>query len=341
MLDRSFRSRILPAVLLGVHIWGCSSSSETEPPIALSTGFDTTQVDLGVLYAGLDALSRTQTFHFTNVYSYPVRIKEIQSSCSCATAQHVETPIEPGQSVDIDLKLNLTSKNGKFETGVQVVFESPKATESVAVTCIGTLYPAMEVRNQFIDLGYVFGSDPPPSGSAVIRIPVTRERAFIDLIGEDQGDFAFQIVRDEEFTGLGDRAFRDVVVQAQLNAVGEPGTRHEGEIFIHLKRGPVENSVAVKARAIAGHEHCLIRPSQLFFHLQSEDGVYAEATLLGRESESETQITPHIESSTNDSVSIASVDQNGRVKFYLDTELAKSGEIVLAFAGTEWKRLRV
>jgi hypothetical protein len=84
--------------------------------------FDKLLQDIGTQRSGL---LFPVVYQVQNVGSKPLEIKDVRTNCGCASAQASERSIAPGQVATVTLEVDLTLKNGDFDTSAIVSTNDP------------------------------------------------------------------------------------------------------------------------------------------------------------------------------------------------------------------------
>ena len=146
---------ILSAVLL-LNIQ--TAEAEPESPFV----FQETSIDFGNIREADGVVSGT--FYFRNRSDRPVQIDAVATSCGCTTVDYPTRPIAPGESCELEVRLNPANMAGKIYRDVTVVTRTSEDRlvihADVEPTPVGPekTYPAVigdGIRSR--DLAYRFG----------------------------------------------------------------------------------------------------------------------------------------------------------------------------------------
>ena len=89
------------------------------------------------------------TYRFTNNSSLPVTIVDVRPSCGCTTATLAKKTYAPGESGEIDAKLNFAGHTGHQEKWIYVTTNS-SGTEPTLLTLAVDIPPAIKIEPQFV-----------------------------------------------------------------------------------------------------------------------------------------------------------------------------------------------
>jgi len=91
----------------------------------------------------------TAIFGFTNVGQSPVTIVDVHPSCGCTTATLAKTEYAPGESGEIDAKLNFTGHVGHQEKWIYVTTNMP-GTEPALLSLAVDIPPEVTIQPEFV-----------------------------------------------------------------------------------------------------------------------------------------------------------------------------------------------
>jgi Protein of unknown function (DUF1573) len=91
----------------------------------------------------------TATYRFTNESASPVTIVDVRSSCGCTTATLAKRTYAPGESGEIDAKLNFAGHTGHQEKWIYVTTNS-SGTEPTLLTLAVDIPPDIAIEPQFV-----------------------------------------------------------------------------------------------------------------------------------------------------------------------------------------------
>jgi Protein of unknown function (DUF1573) len=91
----------------------------------------------------------TATYRFTNESTSPVTIVDVRSSCGCTTATLAKRTYAPGESGEIDAKLNFAGHTGHQEKWIYVTTNSA-GTEPTLLTLAVDIPPDITIEPEFV-----------------------------------------------------------------------------------------------------------------------------------------------------------------------------------------------
>ena len=91
----------------------------------------------------------TAKYRFTNNSSSPVTIVDVRPSCGCTTATLAKKTYAPGESGEIDAKLNFAGHTGHQEKWIYVTTNS-SGTEPTLLTLAVDIPPDITIEPQFV-----------------------------------------------------------------------------------------------------------------------------------------------------------------------------------------------
>jgi Protein of unknown function (DUF1573) len=91
----------------------------------------------------------TATYRFTNESASPVTIVDVRSSCGCTTATLAKRTYAPGESGEIDAKLNFAGHTGHQEKWIYVTTNSA-GTEPTLLTLAVDIPPDITIEPEFV-----------------------------------------------------------------------------------------------------------------------------------------------------------------------------------------------
>ncbi len=98
--------------------------------------FETENIDYGEIAKNSDG---SRVFTFTNTGGEPLIIQKVQSSCGCTIPKRPETPIEPGETGEIEVKYD-TNREGPFRKTITVTSNAVN-TPMIGLKIRGTVLP--------------------------------------------------------------------------------------------------------------------------------------------------------------------------------------------------------
>ena len=98
--------------------------------------FETENIDYGEIAKNSDG---SRVFTFTNTGGEPLIIQKVQSSCGCTIPKRPETPIEPGETGEIEVKYD-TNREGPFRKTITVTSNALN-TPMIGLKIRGTVLP--------------------------------------------------------------------------------------------------------------------------------------------------------------------------------------------------------
>ena len=98
--------------------------------------FETENIDYGEIAKNSDG---SRVFTFTNTGGEPLIIQKVQSSCGCTIPKRPETPIEPGETGEIEVKYD-TNREGPFRKTITVTSNAVN-TPLIGLKIRGTVLP--------------------------------------------------------------------------------------------------------------------------------------------------------------------------------------------------------
>jgi len=127
-----------------------TGKGETPPPVILQ--------DFGTLPKGT---VRTYRFKLTNIYAFPVQIREPKPSCGCLSVIEYSGKLEPRDSGHIDIKIDTSRVEGykKIDLPVRFDLRDPKTGENLYSTALleirAVSRPDIEIRPGVVQFGTV------------------------------------------------------------------------------------------------------------------------------------------------------------------------------------------
>lgn len=91
--------------------------------------FKTEVIDYGEIQKGSDGV---RTFEFKNIGNAPLIIENVYSSCGCTIPDWTKTPVEPGESGEIQVKYD-TSRPGPIRRTITIYSNADESTKALKI----------------------------------------------------------------------------------------------------------------------------------------------------------------------------------------------------------------
>jgi hypothetical protein len=255
----SKRSSILTILLVcaftgsAVEAMRCLLSSTKDEPRQPSPKLvtDTTLIDFGNVYTDT---TQTTALTLRNLGDAALVVRDVETGCGCTTTDRPSSPLAPGDSVVVEIKVELSGQTGPFARQVRIISNDPRqpsiAVEVRANVCPlfaispnPLVFPNMlegETRSQEISVATAHGlrwtatamksheqgPDVFLRGAVDKGVPPTTSRLIVNVTPRNPGKFV-EVIRIESRDDAGNlrgRAIVPILVETAAVLSATPGT---------------------------------------------------------------------------------------------------------------------
>jgi hypothetical protein len=112
------------------------------------------------------ATAAEASFHFVNRGAFPVTITSVETSCRCTTAEATRSVLQPGESGEIRVRMDVAARSGTLEKTITVTSSDAPAAPTVLAFSV-TIHSALEVSPRLLTWGI---GDAPAQKTAEVAV---------------------------------------------------------------------------------------------------------------------------------------------------------------------------
>lgn len=131
------------AILIGLLYFVVAVYSQQQGKAVLR--FDNTCWDFGRISETGGKVSHT--FHFTNIYNFPLVIEKVISTCGCTVPVYSKQPIKPGMMGTITVTFDPKGRTSYFSKSIRIVSNAGQSVNTLWIK--GTINTADKIEDQY------------------------------------------------------------------------------------------------------------------------------------------------------------------------------------------------